>query len=634
LATTKYSPRIPRISSFREFHYRWEWQLQSSPEALWPLVADTNRFNRDTGVPSVTRHASGTQTTKNAFRRLSFSRLGATVDWEEEPFEWTRPQRFGVVRRYLKGPLAEMRVLVELTPQPSGGSRLVYQVWVRPRNLLGVIAVPLQIGIISARSFDAMFRRYDQLAIDRKLPLDMPVRVDFAPGGRARLEALRRTLLDQQSSPELVGRLVEMIEHADDLTVAALRPHALADHWGVPRRSVLELFLLATRAGLLEFRWELLCPLCRGDKKSASTLSGIQAQVHCDVCNVDFSVNFDQSVELTFHPNPAVRQVASLEFCIGGPQVTPHIAVQQLLAPGSSRSVTPALEAGRYRLRTLSMQGGQFFTVAGEGLRESTFRCSPQGWPREELQLCPTPSLHFENATCEEQLFILERMAWSSQLVTAADVTGMQLFRDLFSSESLRPGEQISVGRMTLLFTDLLGSTRMYREIGDAPAFGCVMNHFDILRDAVSAHEGAVIKTIGDSVMAVFPRPVEALKALAAAQDLLASPPAGSRPLLLKGGIHYGPCIAVTLNDRLDYFGSSVNFAARLAGLSSGRDMVISDAVRADPEVSEFLTSDRMLAAESFVANVKGFDEERFELWRVFRVRPPGAETAKALSRS
>ena len=79
-----------------------------------------------------------------------------------------------------------------------------------------------------------------------------------------------------------------------------------------------------------------------------------------------------------------------------------------------------------------------------------------------------------------------------------------------------------------------------------------------------------MIKTIGDSVMAVFPRPVAALKALAAAQDLLASPPAGSRPLLLKGGIHYGPCIAVTLNDRLDYFGSSVNLAARLAGLSSG----------------------------------------------------------------
>ena len=146
--------------------------------------------------------------------------------------------------------------------------------------------------------------------------------------GVQELEMLRRTLLDQQSSPELVNGWSSRT--ADDLTVAALRPHALADHWGVPRRSVLELFLLATRAGLLEFRWELLCPLCRGDKKSTSTLSGIQARVHCDACNVDFSVNFDQSVELTFHPSPAVRQVATLEFCIGGPQVTPHIAVQQL----------------------------------------------------------------------------------------------------------------------------------------------------------------------------------------------------------------------------------------------------------------------------------------------------------------
>ena len=604
--------------TFREFHYRWEWRLKSSPESLWPFIADTNRFNSDTGLPPVTRRAPGDPARKNAFQRLGFSLLGATVEWEEEPFEWIRPQRFGVVRRYLKGPLAEMRVLVDLTPRAGGGSHLVYQVWARPRTLLGVIAIPLQIGIISARRFAVTFRRYDQLIIDRRLPLDQPVRVHFAPGGRDRLEILRRTLLAQHPSSELVGRLIKMIKEVDDLALASIRPHALADHWGVRRRSVLELFLLATRAGLLEFRWELLCPLCRGDQQSASTLSGIQAQVHCESCNIDFTVNFDQSVELTFHPNPAVRPITSLEFCIGGPQVTPHIAVQQLLEPGSRRTLLPALEPGRYRLRTLSMRGGQFLSVTGEGVPEITFRCSPQGWTRDELQLCPVPHLHFENSTDEQQLFILERMAWNDQAATAAEVTGMQMFRDLFSSEALRPGEQISVGYVTVLFTDLLGSTRLYREIGDAPAFGCVMDHFEILRNAISAEDGAVVKTIGDSVMAIFLRPVAGLKAMTQAQKRLASPPAGSRPLLLKGGIHYGPCIAVNLNDRLDYFGSSVNLASRLAELSSGLDVVISGAVRGDPEVAEFL--DRgALGAEPFAASLKGFDEESFELWRVFQ---------------
>jgi len=98
---------------FREFHYRWQFDLKSSPEELWPLVADTNRFNRDTGVPSV--EPAG-ETSGNARRRLRLTSFGVPIEWEEQPFEWVRPQRFGVVRRYFKGPIEELRVEAELTP--------------------------------------------------------------------------------------------------------------------------------------------------------------------------------------------------------------------------------------------------------------------------------------------------------------------------------------------------------------------------------------------------------------------------------------------------------------------------------------------------------------------------------------
>ena len=126
---------------YPEFHYRWEWLLQASPDALWPLVSDTNRFNRDTGVPAVEHPPGDTTRLANARQRLRLYRFGIPVEWEEEPFEWIRPSRFGVERRYTKGPVAEMRVLVELTPQRSGGTHLVYQVWARPRNALGLVAV-------------------------------------------------------------------------------------------------------------------------------------------------------------------------------------------------------------------------------------------------------------------------------------------------------------------------------------------------------------------------------------------------------------------------------------------------------------------------------------------------------------
>jgi adenylate cyclase len=100
------------------------------------------------------------------------------------------------------------------------------------------------------------------------------------------------------------------------------------------------------------------------------------------------------------------------------------------------------------------------------------------------------------------------------------------------------------------------------------------------------------------------------------AQQALAEPTDGSMPLTLKAGLHTGPCIAVTLNDRLDYFGSTVNMAARLEGLSTGSDVIISGAVYDDAKVRKLIESQGLSAVEFDMA-LKGFEDERFELWRV-----------------
>jgi class 3 adenylate cyclase len=194
-------------------------------------------------------------------------------------------------------------------------------------------------------------------------------------------------------------------------------------------------------------------------------------------------------------------------------------------------------------------------------------------------------------------------------------VTALQVFRDLFAAEALRPGEPISVGTLAVLFTDLRDSTRFYLEIGDAPAFGSVMDHLDVLRAAVAEEGGAVVKAMGDAIMAVFSRPVAAVRAARRAQRELAAPSNGRRPFLLKAGIHAGPCIAVTQNERLDYFGSTVNLAARLVDLSSGTDVVVSSAITSDPEVADLLEGE--LTAEPVNATLKGFEDERFEVWSV-----------------
>lgn len=602
---------------YREFHYHWEWEFKSSPDVLWPFVSDTNRYNRDVGAPPLDSHISKGRDMTNRRRLLRMSYFGVPVEYDEEPFEWIRPYRFGVFRRFSKGPVTYMRIAVELKPTPQEGTRLIFEITSQPRSLLGVIAIPVQIGLIAARALEKAFRTYDEFTSQGKPPFELKAHGQLAPGGRSRLPNLRKTLSEQGASPHILEHLINTIENSDDLSLARIRPYALADYWGVPRRDVLELCLLATRAGLLDFQWDLLCPLCRGTQESSSSLKDIHTHVHCDSCNIDFTVNFDRLVEVTFKPNPAVRLVENREFCVGGPQVTPHIVVQQLLSPHDQRSLTPILEPGRYRLRTYGLPGGQFLAATQDGNTAASFRAEVTGWPSEEVRVATTPTLQFENATDSEQLFVLERMAWTDQAATAAEVIALQRFRDLFSSEVLRPGEQISVGSLSILFTDLRDSTRLYREIGDAPAFGCVVNHFDILREAIRAEDGSLVKTMGDAVMAVFRRPPSALRAIMNAQKVISSV-GNNPPLQLKAGIHYGPCIAVTLNERLDYFGSTVNIAARLEGLSKGGDVIISSAIRYDPEVMDLLTEQKeKYMIESIEATLKGFETERFELWRI-----------------
>ena len=610
--------------SLREYHKRWEFDLKSSPERLWPYIADTNRFNRDTGVPQIEVGPADKQL-RNARRKIRLGFYGLPVEWEEQPFEWVKPFRFGVERVYSKGPLARLRMRAELAPNSDGGTHLTYEVWSTPRNIPGAVAIPMQLNFVVARRFRDYIQKYDDVASQGVTAEAAAPNTSQSLFDLPRLAGLKQKLIADLETTESPGqklavaeRLSEFLEHGDDFAVARIRPYKLADDWHEPRRLVLEVCLRATRVGLLDFQWDLLCPLCRGPQESGLSLKDIKTDVHCETCKIDFTVNFDRYVELTFRPNPAVRRVSVSSYCIGSPNWTPHVVAQQLLPAGDKRDVLLPLESGSYRLRALELPGSQDVTVSPEGESSARVTLSRNGWSEEPLHVNEEFTLELQNDTDAEQLVILERLEWSDQATTAAEVTALQMFRDLFAAEALRPGEQISVGTLTVLFTDLRNSTQLYREIGDATAFGRVMSHFDVVRKSIADHDGAIVKTIGDAVMAVFRCAADGLLAMLEVQQALAEPADGSSPLQLKAGLNTGPCIAVTLNDRLDYFGSTVNMAARLEGLSSGSDVIISRSVYEDAKVQEMIESDSFDAVP-FDMKLKGFENESFELWRVSR---------------
>ncbi|HVI70122.1 MAG TPA: hypothetical protein VM656_01375, partial [Pyrinomonadaceae bacterium] len=148
----------------REYHKRWEFDLKSSPERLWPFIADTNRFNRDTGVPPI-QVEPGQKRLPNARRKVRLSLYGLPVEWEEQPFEWVKPFRFGVERVYSKGPLARLRMLAQLSPKAGGGTHLIYEVWSTPRNIPSAVAIPMQLNFVVAPRFRESIQKYDESAV-------------------------------------------------------------------------------------------------------------------------------------------------------------------------------------------------------------------------------------------------------------------------------------------------------------------------------------------------------------------------------------------------------------------------------------------------------------------------------------
>jgi class 3 adenylate cyclase len=596
--------------------YRRTWDFAAPPDQIWEFIANTHQINYYANSPAVVDALPEGARLPNANRLL---RAVVTV-FLEKPFDWVKPVHFKTTRQFKRFRIFDVLTSdVRLEALPGGGTRVHYEMTGSAAYFFMHPFVPLLLRRI-LNAFERPLRAYDtilQTAAPRPELALPPQRVRFAPNGRARLASLAtafaRDLAAYGLPPQLSATLTDFLATSDDLNLHRIRPYALAAHWDIPRQTALELCLLATRAGLLELRWELLCPNCRGQRDAAANLTDLEKQAHCDTCNITFDTHFSESVELVFRASPATRVTEGSDFCVHGPELTPHIYVQQLLAPGERRTLQTPLPPGFYRARALELPGSQPVEIGAGGAADGAFTIQPGGWQPEVVRVAPQPHLTIHNATATEQLFVLERTAWRDDAATGAQVIAMQAFRDLFAAEALRPDRQIAVGEQTIIFTDIRASTRLYRDLGDAVAFACVLDHFELLKTIIREEQGGIVKTIGDAVMGVFQEPVSAVRAVVRASRALRAQP---EPLGLKAGIHTGPCIAVALNNRLDYFGTTVNLASRLQEHSGEAGFIVSETVRADPAVRAYLAAEG-IAAAPVSAEIRDFGGEPLQVWRI-----------------
>ncbi|WP_193179367.1 adenylate/guanylate cyclase domain-containing protein [Nisaea sediminum] len=565
--------------------------FEAPRELVWEALADTKRYNESIGLPK--HEIREEPQPDSSVRFFATAKLGPfTLHWEDIPQEWAAGRWFRHRRLFLKGPLKQLNVFVRFDDE-GDGCTVRYRIEVEPAGLLGSLIAHKAVFAASERDF---FRVADQVEAWAQEQVETPYPTEPLALDETHSRRLETALgrLDASRYGHGLGRkLADWLLSAQEVDLMSIRPLKLARMWQEEERHVIELCLEAVKDGLLESRWDLLCPRCKGAKLSEASLDELPQGAHCASCNVSYDRDFARNVELTFQPAASIRKVVHGEFCLFGPMSTPHVRLQVRVAPGGSENVETVLAPGSYRIRTLEPGPERIIDYSGGGFPAIAIEEDdiPVGAEAGE-----TGTVTLRNRCARPRVVIVEARDWAEDALTAHRVTTMQAFRHLFAEDVLRGGDEVGIAHIALMFTDLSGSTALYERIGDAPAYGLVREHFDFLSRIVREHDGGVVKTIGDAVMAAFTEPESAL---AAALDIRAHVRDFNRqhrgsPIGLKLGLHAGPCIAVTLNGRLDYFGGTVNMAARLQGEARPGEIVVSETIAADPAAADILNSQWM----------------------------------------
>ena len=361
---------------------------------------------------------------------------------------------------------------------------------------------------------------------------------------------------------------------------------------------------------MLELHWDLLCPVCRISCQVTDTLRAIAEHGHCVACHLDFELDFANSIELIFRVHPEVREADLGTYCAGGPAHSPHVPAQVRLAPHERIELELELPEGSYRLRGPQLPWTVDFTVRGStGLRRCEIDLAPGLTPESPAGMrAGGQVMVLSNGYDRELLVRVERTASRSNALTAARAASSALFRELFPGELLAPGQLATVSMVTFLVTalDPVQADALYQSQGDARAFGVIHEHFRRLGDAIRDGGGAVVKTQGDGVLASFGDVTAAVRTALELSSRLAVDET-TRPLRLRIGVHRGPTLAATLNDQLDYFGTTARQAAGTLQYARGGELVLTQAVAADPEVAALL-NERRIETEVVPAAMGGTD--------------------------
>ena len=434
------------------------------------------------------------------------------------------------------------------------------------------------------------------------------------------------SVLKQTADPAVANAIARLIETGEDHELNRVNVLDFARRTELDEERVISGFLHASRLGLFDLTWNVLCPGCGGVLDAHSTLKSLRHDdYNCALCAAGYEASVDEQVEVAFTVSPRVRRIAAHDpntlpiweyfkqiFWSSGVDfnkesftaLTDEVTLDALELPAGEKAVLSLQLPAQFIIVFEPVtHAAQFIDVQGEPTRERqqlSLMYNNVHAPTGTTTLRPGPlRLSLDNQTGVRVLpsvFIAAEglhhlIGKRKPFLTAKRMLTNQTFRDVYKADNLNIDQRLKITSLTFLFTDLKGSTALYERVGDLAAFDLVRAHFHALLEIISSEKGAVVKTIGDAVMATFIRPEHALAAALRMRSAMAvlNTRRGTEDLVVKIGIHEGPCLAVMLNERQDYFGQTVNIAARVQSLSTSQEIHITGPVIDSPAVAAIL---------------------------------------------
>src|SRR5665647_1975058 len=357
------------------------------------------------------------------------------------------------------------------------------------------------------------------------------------------------SVLKQTADPAVADAIRALIENGQDHELNRINLLDFSKRSGLDEERVISGFLHASRLGLFDLTWNVLCPGCGGVLDAHSTLKSLRHDdYHCGLCACGYEASVDEQVEVAFTVSPRVRRIAAhdpntLPLWEYFKQVFWSSGVdfdEESFAALSNDVVLDALELPAGEKGTMSLQLPPDFIIVFEPVTHAAQFIDVQGEPTKERQQIsliynktPSPTggaitlrpgplrLAFDNQAGVRVLpsvFIAadalhHLIGKRKAFLTARRMLTNQTLRDVFKADNLNIDQRLKITSLTFLFTDLKGSTALYERVGDLAAFDLVRAHFRALLEIISSEKGAVVKTIGDAVMATFIRPEHAIVA-------------------------------------------------------------------------------------------------------------------------